>query len=417
MPKMPDTMGGLIPWQWEQGRLEYFQFENLRLMSGVLLRKEGMLLSSANEDAELRELAGEVGIRFHPEGYTVWRNYARVYKAALLATSVPAGGGTLTCTKICRDLAKGNIGTADDYLTLVMRSFYLNGPVFHASSYRPGQLRIFPFCSALRLLIAKAAQGDSPPCLSPGDIKNHLFSRNITGDEDWHFFQQLDARNIPWVNQYQQRQVREMLIFAGQCSFLKWDGKCLCLDMPAGASTDNMKSLFAKMAPIKNTQKKTAHEEILQMGTRGGAFEIVLPPKTELIIAGEPLISVKEGIRRAVNHIIVERSPKLRSMFFGHNPAAVCDITLNPKNCGFPWSGNLLEIHHITPLSSSVRAEREGTSMNDLVALTPTAHKAVHEYYRQWLQKRKRKDFVSREEARHVYDAAKDEYQRRTGVR
>ena len=399
--------------------MDYFQFENLRSMSRILLRKEGMSLSDSAEDAELRALAAESGLRFHPEEYTVWRNYARVYKAALLATNVPKNGKSniLACTGVCRELAAGKIGTADDYLTLVMRSFYLDGPVFHASSYNPRSPRIFPFCSAIRLLIAQAGRGGDAPCLSPDDIKNYLFARNISGNEDWGFFQRLNARDIPWSNSYQKRQVREMLIFAGQCSFLKWDGKCLYLDMPAGASADNHKSLFAKLAPIQNRQKKTVHEEILQMGAQGGGFEIVLPPKIDILIANEPLVHVKEGKRRAVNHIIVERSPKLRAMFFKKNPSAVCDITRKPQNCGFSWADNLLEIHHITPLSSSVRAEQEGTSMDDLVALTPTAHKAVHEYYRQWMQKQSRRDFESRQEAQSVYNTAKREYQKRTTKR
>tara|TARA_Y100000780_G_C13426763_1_gene317938 strand:+ start:139 stop:300 length:162 start_codon:yes stop_codon:yes gene_type:complete len=45
--------------------------------------------------------------------------------------------------------------------------------------------------------------------------------------------------------------------------------------------------------------------------------------------------------------------------------------------------------------------------LNDLVAVCPTCHRAVHRYYDCWLKEQGKKDFLDAEQARAVYEKAK----------
>lgn len=410
----------MIPWQWEQGRGEYFHFENILAMSRVLLNQEGMLVSDLSADEELRlEAFRAAKLKFlpHKRGYTVWRNYARVFKVAMLAADVPGNNGksVLQCTDLCAQLAAGKIASATDYISHVMRRFYLAGPVFGAKNYRPGGKRVFPFCAIVRLLAARTAYTGALYCASPDEINGLLFSRNVSGNEDMKFFQGISAAPVIWKNSDQRRQVREMLIFAGQCSFLKWDGQKLCMDLPPDSLVHDAKLLFNRMSPDVREQKRTVHEEVINMGRVARYYSrLIFPSEVNAVIRHDPMAEndlSREGKRRVVNHIIIERSTKLRAMFFAAHKRAVCDITGAPQHAGFPWVHNILEIHHVMPLSSSVRSGDKGTSLDDLVALTPTSHRAIHYYYRRWLRKNKR-DFRDKREAHEVYCAAKTEYLR-----
>lgn len=74
----------------------------------------------------------------------------------------------------------------------------------------------------------------------------------------------------------------------------------------------------------------------------------------------------------------------------------------------YPWTANLLEVHHLLPLSSPIHLEREGTSIRDLVGICPNCHRATHIYYRNWLNEEDLDDFRSYDEAKQVYSLAKD---------
>lgn len=73
----------------------------------------------------------------------------------------------------------------------------------------------------------------------------------------------------------------------------------------------------------------------------------------------------------------------------------------------YPWTDNLLEIHHILPLSSSLALDGKGTSMGDVVPLCPTCHRSVHNYYRVWLNSNRVSDFLNKQVAVDVYGEAK----------
>ena len=59
-------------WSWDQGRLDYFQFDNLKKIARFALKHD---LRAQEHDA----LVDAVGLPFSPkhEAYKPWRNYAR----------------------------------------------------------------------------------------------------------------------------------------------------------------------------------------------------------------------------------------------------------------------------------------------------------------------------------------------------
>src|ERR1700722_6810443 len=105
-----------------------------------------------------------------------------------------------------------------------------------------------------------------------------------------------------------------------------------------------------------------------------------------------------EGGRVRVTHLRTERNGALRKAFLNwllksRNPI-LCDVCAADLLHRYPWAERLLlEIHHLMPLSSTVRVEAAGTSFSDLVAICPNCHRAVHAYYTQFLRQGSRADF------------------------
>ena len=79
----------------------------------------------------------------------------------------------------------------------------------------------------------------------------------------------------------------------------------------------------------------------------------------------------------------------------------------------YPWTENMLEVHHLLPLSSfdDEYKENHTTSIEDVVGLCPSCHRAIHIYYKKYLVEEEKNDFESPEEAKLVYSSAKSEVQ------
>lgn len=75
------------------------------------------------------------------------------------------------------------------------------------------------------------------------------------------------------------------------------------------------------------------------------------------------------------------------------------------------WIENLLEIHHLLPLSSAITITGEGTSLEDVVGLCPNCHRSVHIYYKRWFENNSVNDFCPKEQGRGVYESAKEAIQ------
>ena len=203
----------------------------------------------------------------------------------------------------------------------------------------------------------------------------------------------------------QKRQVREMLIFFCQFSILKWYNRRLYLDL-SETDLERFQNLDSIICPMVMPRKAISAEEFLSMTSI--STDVVTQP-TFLSIREVPTEEVfTEGKRTRVTHLKIERSPTLRRLFFREHPDSVCDMCNCNTQERYPWTNNLLEIHHILPLSSTLAITASGTSLDDVVALCPTCHRATHGYYKNWLNSHDYNDFQAKEQVRQIYSEAKD---------
>ena len=77
----------VLRWRWDQGRLDYFLYENILRIARALVRLDGVPLNT-REDLLREPLMQGVELPFAPSHYKVWRNYARVFACSMLATQV-----------------------------------------------------------------------------------------------------------------------------------------------------------------------------------------------------------------------------------------------------------------------------------------------------------------------------------------
>lgn len=398
----------MTEWRWDQGRVLYFQYDVLKEISRVLVRYEGR---NVNEDSMARafkqDLITSSGLPFLPENYKVNRNYSRVFQCALLATT--KGRGELVISDICKELSGKDrmFASADDYLFEVVNRFRFPFPAFQ--EYDRTSPRIYPFCALLKLLLAKRLKGEEAS-LSLSDIGKYLVGNQRTGLEDVDYYKNLSVTDYELVGDAR-RQLREMIIFIGQLSFLKIFEKKVYLDVLG----DDDAALLARLVrPYAQEPLEDKVEEFMAL-TRIDKRLVV--PQTSCIKASEmPLPSTDvsdfeftEGRRKRVHHLRIERSPMLRNIYIRLHPEPVCDACKNNIREKYPWTDYMLDLHHLLPLSSVVRTVDSGTSLADMVGLCPSCHRAIHSYYGKWLKANSIEDFRSKKEAMEVYlDAIKE---------
>jgi hypothetical protein len=183
-------------------------------------------------------------------------------------------------------------------------------------------------------------------------------------------------------------------------SFLKWDAGRLYLDS-ATITPEQMEALSAIAEPVVQYQNPDPAREILSLGREGSPVDLPLD-----ISADES--SFAEGRKVRVTHLRTERSTVLRRRFFDQRTpphiCEMCDLMVSEK---YPWTKNLLDLHHLLPFSSGITAGPRNTQLTDLVAICPTCHRATHQYYSYWLKSRSLDDFPDAEAARSVYEEAK----------
>lgn len=211
-----------MKWRWDQGRLDYFQFQEIKNISRALVSLEGLRLPVGNEADFLRTtLAKFTKLPFLPDRYKVWRNYKRVFGCQMLVTEIDE---KLVCTELCKGLATDQI-EADDYFFHIVTNFSLSSPVFE--DYDSHGDRVFPLCGIVRLLISRCLAGKGER-ISLEEIVTLLRGNKFTGDESMNFFLALEPKK-PKLKNDELRQIREMVRFASQMSFLKWDNPYLLI--------------------------------------------------------------------------------------------------------------------------------------------------------------------------------------------
>ena len=214
----------MVRWRWDQGHLHYFQYDTIRAASEALVALNG----EPQQDSVVRTpLEMATGMDFAaPPSHSLWRQYARVFGCALLATAVDK---RVYVSKLCERVAGVSRGSldVDEYFSYLIPRFYFPSPVFQG--YSTTGSRVFPFCAILRLLLAKYAASENA-AVTLAEVFTRVVGNNLKGTEPLETYMLAGKTGYsPRKDEY--RQVREMLLFLSQFSFLKWYGHTLYLDL------------------------------------------------------------------------------------------------------------------------------------------------------------------------------------------
>ena len=382
-------------WRWDQGRLPYFQYDVLKEISRVLVKYEGKNINENEMAAQFKEeLISKSGMPFLPNNYKVNRNYSRVFQCALLATT--EGRGILKISDICRCLAQDQtFASPDDYFIEVIRRFRFPFPAFQ--EYNSEEERIYPFIALIKYLIAQQLKGEESK-VNIQDIASYIIGNGCTGFEDVEFYQNLTHTGYSLEGE-EVRQLREMLVFISQISFLKIFNGFIYLDI---AEQENAKYLWDNvLKPINPTPYSDKVEEFLSITKiKDVVYVPVIPITTNTNFVD---MEFSEGKRKRVQHLRVERSPLLRRYYIQIHTEPICEACGQNMVTRYPWTTYMLDLHHLLPLSSAIRITNTGTSLSDMVGLCPSCHRAIHSYYRKWLKSNEKDDFRDKSEAMAVY--------------
>jgi len=388
-------------WRWDQGRLHYFSLNKIRKIASSIVELNSADLNATNDP--LRAIMPtSVGLPFKPESYRVWRNYARVFKILGLASRID---NRLIPTDLCKKLVLQGEDhlTYDEYIQHIAKTFYYPSPAFQG--YNSMSPQSFPFCAIQKLLISKS-NTTGEPCISVEDVFSYLIGNNITGAEPLASYKMLSSTSLKG-NDAQFRQVREMLIFLSQLSYLSWiDGK-LFIDLTA-LSNLSLEEVEQLLAPIIRERVTDSELEIQNIhkseGTEGLSFDLKEPISVDDIL-------FTEGKKVRVTHLRTERNRKVvRHYFENSKTPKLCDVCETEVVNRYPWLSNLIEVHHILPLSSPLHLGKLGTSIEDLVGLCPNCHRATHALYRSELAELNLIDFISEDHAKEVYYKVKSQF-------
>ena len=381
-------------WHWDQGRLDYFQFDELRKIAKFAVAND-------LRTADRAHLADVVGLPFLPisQRYRPWRNYSRIFQLAMIA--VPSNDTDRSeLTEIGKLLAKDGQITTDEYLYFLAQATTDPSPALrdwnHDSSHR------YPLLFALRFMLARATQDVFVTSIA--NIIATYETSGLRGDEDQtEFLGIINGFTIRRSNT-EVRQAAESLKVMAQLSYLSATKD----DITISLASEDAEKLFGDLKPISGTRDPDGGSEILRISAlfphaiADLDFDYSATALSDIEEAG---FSEGGRVRRA--HLTIERNGKIRSAFFDANPSTICDFCGIDTARKYPWTPRVLDIHHLLPLCSGARTSKNGTLLEDLVANCPTCHRAVHRYYDDWLSDSGHHDFADAEEARRVYCDAK----------
>ena len=391
----------MIEWRFDQGRLDYFRFDEIRkIAKGLYAINQNNKPSSEDIDIIRISLSQETNLPFLPNNskYPVWRNYGRVFKCLLLATEY---NGMIFTTDLCADLVHNDEISCDDYLLHFATHFYYPSPAF--LGYQPSEKRIFPVLAIIKTLISKYRE-TGVNYLEMEEIVYKVASNNkITGVNPVLYSQLIENKE---AIKYDSRQIRELVKFISQFSFLSWYDNKLFLDI---LDLNELTALEGQFIAEFQPQEKIDSLEIMKLGKTSDNFMIII---NDFLLSNDDKI-FSEGDKVKVTHLITERNSMLRELYFSKTPnAPICRMCGLDTQKSYEWSEHIIEVHHLLPLSSPIRIENKTTSLKDLVGICPTCHRATHKYYSFWLKSNQQKDFASYEEALTVYEEAKSKIKR-----
>ena len=389
-------------WRWDQGRSAYFRYEAIAKIAPILLKYNGADMKFV--DSQFRsDIMQASGLPFAPSTYTIKRNYKRVFECMMLCSYI---GQRLIISDIGRAIATqdAKLSNVEGYLYEVERRFRYPYPAF--DNYNDVKGICFPFLAILKLILSKAiSTKDTNATITLDDIGAYLIANDVTGLEDLNFYINLQPSPRFTFDSYgssdQERQVREMMHFVGQHSFLDSGKNTLTL---IGLTEEDCLNAFEDLQPYsKVVGSKTPIDDFLQITHYSpvvGEYESVSELEN---------FSVQEGKKVFKSHFQYERNTQLRKEYIKRNPTPICDVCGKNMKTIYPWTENMLEVHHIHPLSSyENNSSNHSTSINDVVGICPSCHRAIHIYYKKYIVENDIEDFASKEDAISVYNAAKN---------
>ena len=389
-------------WHWDQGRLDYFQFDNLCVTARFVVDHDF-------KAATRTQLQALTGLPFSvPATHTPWRNYSRVLKQSLL---VSERNGVAEPTPVAALLAKAGSVTSDEYLHFLISASTEPNPALQDWSNQG--LHRFPLLFSLKYLLAKSAVGREE-VTSDNEIIGAYRSSNFVGSEDQNQFIQLLSLSDGFAKQGAsspgnlRRQARESFRILCQVSYLFRSRKGITTALARQDAEDIFGALFAIGGP-RDADGNAEIRRLAQLFSGGSTLDIFDFPHT--VVSSVADSGFAEGTKVEKTHVTIERNAKLRTAYFASRPTSVCDVCIMDTQATYHWTERVLDLHHLLPLASGMRVESTGTTFADLVPLCPTCHRAVHRYYGDYLRTSKQRDFASRDEAHGVYANVKQAFQ------
>jgi hypothetical protein len=382
-------------WRWDQGRLNYFQFDAMRLISKFIIKHDF-------KNADRAVLTQITGFDFKPATYTPWRNYARVVKLCLLASE---RDGKAVATLLAKLLATDGAITCDEYLHFLAQASTDPSPAMEG--YSSAAAFRYPLLVALKYLLTKRATK-----ISNSATLNELIEvygkTKLTGEEDQTSFinavsKRYDGASLPKTDLV--RQAKESLLVLSQISYLHCHAGRIIISLDPEDALELFNDLHPIVGPFSD-------DPDLEIQRRASLFSGVATEfeYSHTVISDAVESGFSEGTKVEKTHVIIERNSQLRAEFFRVKPTSECDVCKLLTDKTYSWADRILDLHHLLPLSSGTRMNARGTMLDDLVPVCPSCHRAVHRFYSVWLKKQKQRDFLNKEEAVHVYNTIKGKF-------
>ncbi len=388
-------------WQWDQGHLPYFQFDALRQIAAYVLQNDFKIATRA-------ELLAATGLNFAgPPTHNPWRQYSRVLKRCLLVSEV---NDVAVPTPVAVLLSQPGVVTCDEYFHFLIRCYTEPSPA--AQNWSPNAQFRFPLLFALKYVLTKVSINQDFVASLDEMIGAYRVSGFDGSETDIDFVGIVNAqadydtagKNSP---ENLRRQARESLKVIAQISYLHTRGNNMFVSLnPADAH-----EIFHDLTPILGPTAATREGEIQRLAVlfQDGFTDISFDyPNTvieEVVESG-----FQEGNKVKKTHLTIERNSGLRREFFLLRPTSVCDVCAMDTHLSYPWTVRVIDLHHLLPLSSGTRVEVTGTTLDDLVPVCPSCHRAIHRFYDNWLRDAHKEDFVDGNEAKATYDEMKAQF-------
>lgn len=378
-------------WKWDQGRLDYFQFDELRKIAKFAMKHDLKAVS-------VKDIASVVGLPFLPNapGYRPWRNYSRVFKLSMIAIGQ---GLASKPTQLAALLADDGKVLSDEYFHFLAQAFTDPSPAL--IGWDPNAAHRYPLLFALKFLLARASIGIQVTTL--GQIVAAYAGSKFVGHEDQTAFLGIAKKGMPKVVG-NVRQANESLRVLAQISYLSSDHSSIMVSL----AKEDASAIFDQLDPVTGKRLLSGDAEIQRITALYPSAVAGLDlDYNQTVVSDTEEAGFVEGGRVEKTHLKIERNAQIRRAFFAAKPSPMCDFCGRDTNKSYPWSDRILDIHHLLPLCSGARTSTNGTVLKDLVANCPTCHRAVHRYYGQWLKKNGKKDFEDAGQALSVYEEAK----------